>query len=289
MNTGMATIAIVGILVAIDPSPADSESEFTSLDARTAVREGNHRLQEGEPDRALAAYDHADQLQPEAREIALVQGLAHYDLKEYDQARAAFERARGLRDDALAADALYSLAATDHAEALGQTDDPKLAMSLLESGMRRYHQVLDEQPTHRLAREANFKAASMWRQLKQLIEQQPQEQQDCDKDNQDQDEEKEGDKEKQQSKSDEDGNEEQQADQQENSDEQQDQQNQADESSEQDKQQEQEQSAARKKDEVSREQAQRQLREMIQALRQRKKARRETVTRIPVAPVDKDW
>ena len=42
-------------------------------------------------------------------------------------------------------------------------------------------------------------------------------------------------------------------------------------------------------EEVSREQAERKLREMMQALRERKERRRHPARLMPVRPVEKDW
>lgn len=278
MSGLIITFAVSVVVVQPHTDETKPPEEFAGLSAREIVREGNRRLAEGDAISALTAYDHADQLRPDAREIEYARGLAQFDLKDYDQAREAFSRAAATANDALAADAHYGLAACDHVEALDNSDDTERAMSLLESAMRRYHHVLDEQPNHEAALDANYKAASVWRRMKEMQQQQPPPQE-SDQNDENKDDEKEGDEENQQQPSDENQDEE---DQQQSSSE-----NESED--QQPKKEEQQQSAEEKKKQVSREQAERQLREMMQALRQREKARKEAVMTIPLAPVDKDW
>lgn len=260
---------------ALADEPQALETERTFPGPHEAVREGNQRLLGGDPTGALEAYSQARQTLPDSRELAFIEGLARYDLKELDEAREAFGRAVGSRGDALAADAMYSLGTCDHTEAFQHQSDPKHAVSLLESAMRRYHSVLANRPDHEYARDANLKAATMWRQLKELMQQQQQQEQQS-----------EGDKQ-------EDSEDQQRGEQQqeENNDAQQENQQQAesDRNEHEDPEEQREQSAAQKEEQVSREQAQRKLREMMQAIRDRKKARREQVKKVPIAPVDKDW
>jgi Ca-activated chloride channel family protein len=265
-----------------------TQDPLADLSARQAVREGNERLIQRNPAGALEAYNHAEVLEPDARQIAFVEGLAHYDLNEFDRAREAFRKAAAFADDPLADDAMYSLGTCDHAEALGSLDNPQLALSLLENAMGRYHDVLARRPDHAAARDANFKAASMWRQIKQQMQEQQQQQDSCDNgEQQDGDEEKKEDQESQQ-------NEDQQQQEQQQSqpsDEQQDeqQQEQSESAEQSEDQQQQQQAQAEQQEQVSREQAERKLREMMQALRDRRKTRREPVQRVPVTQVDKDW
>jgi Ca-activated chloride channel family protein len=255
--------------------PEQTGTEFVELDAPQAVRKGNSHLTNGQPDKALEAYRYAEELEPDAREIAFVEGLAHYDLKEFDAAREAFRKA-ALGNGSLADDALYSLGVSDHAEALTNIDgNPQAALGLLEGAMRRYHDVLARQPEHTATRDANFKAAHMWRQLKQQLEQQQQQQQQ-DQDQEPNDEDTEQQQDQQQQGQDEDDQEQQQSDASERPEDQQ-------------EQRQQQQSQADKQEQVSREQAERRLREMMQAVRDRKKRRREQVPNVPIAPVDKDW
>ena len=222
---------------------------------------------------------------PDSRELAFVEGLARYDLQELDEAREAFGRAAGSRGDALAADAMYSLGTCDHAEALQHQSDPKRAVSLLESAMRRYHSVLANQPDNEYARDANLKAATMWRQLKELMQQQQQQQQSEGGEQEDSEAQDEGEQQEN-----EDGQKEDQQSQSQDSEKQEDQQqSESDGDEQEDQKEQQEQSAAQKEEQVSREQAQRKLREMMQAIRDRKKARREQIKKVPIAPVDKDW
>ena len=275
-----------GATFAADEDTAPAPVELERLKAYQAVREGNRRLLEGHPNEALEAYTHAETQRPDAREIAFVKGLAHYRLDQFDEAREAFQKAENFADDDLAEDALYSLGTCDHTEALETLEDPQLALSLLEDAMRRYHDVLARQPDHHAARDANRKAASMWQELKRQLEQQPQPQ------NSDQErddgEEQQGDKQQQQDQdqAQQDENEQQQEREQQQAQDEKNEQQQA-ESSEQEEQQQ--AKATEKEEQVSREQAQRKLRELMQAQRERKKRRREPVQVVPVRPVEKDW
>ena len=260
--TGGSPVRDSNLAPAANLAQADSVSDepasaFADLNAHQAVRAGNRRLIDGNPTDALGAYRHAEKLVRDSNlarapdEIAFVQGLAHYELKEFDQAREAFQRAATSTNDSLTDDALYSLSTCDHAEALESLDSPELALSMLESAMRQYHNVLANRPDHEAARDANLKAASMWRELKEQLQQQ-QQQQDQGQRQEDQ----------------------QQPDPTDQAQEQ---------------QQQQQESRTGQQERVSREQAERKLRELMQAIRERKKMRRDTVQTILVKPVDKDW
>ena len=275
-NVLVGIAVLLAALPVVADEPEQTGTEFVELDAPQAVRQGNSHLTNGQPDKALEAYRHAEELEPDAREIAFVEGLAHYDLKDFDAAREAFRKA-ALGNGPLADDALYSLGVSDHAEALTNIDgNPQAALGLLEGAMRRYHDVLARRPEHTATRDANFKAAHMWRELKQKLEQQQQQQeQDQDQESNDEDTEKQQQNQQQQGQDEED-QEQQQSDPSEHPEDQQ-------------EQQQQQKSQADKQEQVSREQAERRLREMMQAVRDRKKMRREQVPNVPIAPVDKDW
>lgn len=288
-------LAALIVVAAATTTWAVDETTKSPISAPQAVREGNLLLKAGDAATALEHYRQAETLMPKAREIAFDRGLGHYALGQFNEAREAFEKAAGGEGDALADDAVYGAGATDHAEALTKAAEPQLALSKLESAMQRYQSVLSRRPEHEAARDANYKAASVWRTLKQQLEQQQQQQQN---DQQDQNE----DGEKQE-------NQERQPSQQQNKDEQkeqqsaqnQEQQSQEQESErqqsssedEQDKKEEQSKEAQAKqqeeKEQVTREQAERKLREMMQALRDRKKLRPEEVRKVPLQPVEKDW
>ncbi len=295
----LAASPLVGDVTGNDPSrglgPArttpngDREgAAHAHLSAREAVREGNRLLDEGDAAGALEAYRQAEELRPGTREVPFVQGLAHFTLGEYEQARQAFEKAAAAMDDQLAFDAEYGIGTTYHAEALANLDNPQLAVSHFENAMQRYQNVLSSRRDHEAAREANLKAGTMWRQLKQLLEEQEQQQ------NQEQDENEEESQDQQSPQQDE--NEQQANDEQQSPQDQQEQDEQGENEKEgqaqdgQEQEEQQQQEAQQREQQALREQAQRRLREMMQALRQRKKERRETeVQTVPVAPVDKDW
>ncbi len=283
-------------MVTPKPSIAAKESAVSvdQLPARQAVREGNRQLRGGDPAAALEAYARAQELRPDAPEIPFVEGLAQYALKEYDAARDAFKNAATGRNRKLANDALYSVGTAYHAEALASLQNPQQAIGKLESAMQRYREVLANQPDHEAARDSNFKAASMRRQLIQMLERQQQQEQNesCDNPGEDQDEQ---DKQEQQQQNEKQDQEEQPAGQQQ--DEKQEQQEESppqpqpsDEEQEEEEQlQQQQESAEEQEERVSREQAERRLREMVQAMREREEQRRQRVQQIPVAPVEKDW
>lgn len=252
------------------------------------VREANRLLLSDKPTEALSEYQKAESIKPDAREIAFGEGLAHYKLDEYDKARDAFNRAAGGAGDGLADDALYSLGTCDHAEALA-AKDPKAALGKLESAMRSYQGVLADRPEHLAAKDANLKAASYWRQLKQQMQQQQQQQKDSD---QNKDKKENEQKQEQQQQQDQKQNEqEQQQQEQAKQDDKQQKDQQQQQSADKDEQKQSEQAEQQKaeQEDVSREQAERKLREMMQALRDRKKLRREEVKSPPYRPTEKDW
>jgi len=287
---------------------ASLPTELADLDAPRVVRLGNRRLLQGHPESALQAYEHAKTMAPDAREIDFAEGLAEYARGDYERARTLFENAATATNPALVDDAMYSVAATYHQQALQNTDDPKSKIAALEQAMHHYQTVLAHQPGHEAARDANFKAATAWRQLKQRMQQQQQnQQQQDDKDKKDKDEDQDKSKQDQQQQQDDQKEQDQQKQDQQESDQQQQQQDQqpqdkdqqdsdADQSeqkpsqADQDKtQQEDKQQAQQRKEDVSKEQAERQLREMMQAIRDRKKKQRKQQRPVGIAPVDKDW
>jgi len=292
----LALAALMGFAAATIARAGDEASK-PPISAPKAVREGNLLLKAGDPASALEHYRQAETVQPSAREIAFDRGLGHYALGQFDEARQAFEQAAGGAGDALADDAVYSAGACDHSEALVGGANPKAALSKLENAMQRYQSVLSRRPEHQPARDANYKAASMWRELKQKLEQQKQQQQQQN-DQQDQNQQNENQEKQQQSSEQQKDNEQKQEQsakdqQQQQSQEKQEEKKQQSSAEQKENQEEQSKEAQAKeeeqKEDVSREQAERKLREMMQALRDRKKLRREEVKRVPISPVDKDW
>ncbi len=298
-------IWVIVALLASAPALANEEPATpapTATTARQAVLDGNRALAEDDAAAALEAYRHAEQIKPDALEIQFDKALGHYKLGEYEEARRAFERAATSDDPSLASDALYGVGTTYHAEAIKNREDPAKSIEGLENAIRRYQDVLADAPDHEAARSAFRKASTMRKQLKQLLEQQEQQQnqdgkQKADKDKSN-DQQKQDQSDDQKQKEDQKQNQEQsdkkegdQQQQSKDSDQPQDQDQpdkQAD-ANDTDKQNAQEQQNAEKPEQrESNEQAERQLREMVQSMRERKKHRRQ-VKRIPLQPVDKDW
>lgn len=264
------------------PKSEPVAESFDDLSARAAVRKGNARLLEGDSPSALNAYAHAKELRPEAPQIPFVQGLAHLAQRDFDAARDAFRVVAASDNERLANDALYSLGASYHLEALENSENPEQAIDKLESAMARYREVLAGTPDHAAARESDYKAASMRRQLKQLLEQQQEQNEDGDQEDQDQqpsDQDQQQSSDEQQQSSDEGQQEEGDQEQQEQS---------GDESQE-ESEEDQQPAQMSEEEEISREQAERRLREMIQAIRERQKKRKNNVQKVPLPPVERDW
>lgn len=272
---------------------ADEPSPKAPVPASRSVREGNRFLQGGNPAAALERYREAKLVEPTAREIAFDEGLAHYALGEFDEARESFDRGAAGEADALADDAVYSAGTCDHTQALGQGADPKQSLGKLEDAMQRYQSVLSRRPEHQAARDANRKAATLWREIKQQMQQQEQSQdQSQDGESQQREEQSESQQQQeQQQKQQQDESHEQQssASQQEQQEKTQEQQASADQPPENGEEEQQAAEAREKEEEVSREQAERKLREIMQAMKDRNKHRREEVRRAPPSPVEKDW
>ncbi len=288
----------VGDAFSKDRAPAVTGS------APQLVREGNKLLLDDKADLALAKYDLAKTLAPEAREIEFAEGLSHFKLGDYAAARQNFSQVAGSAGDGLADDALYSRGTCDHAEALASGDEPEQAMGKLEGAMRTYREVLARNPNHVAARDANFKAASMWRQIKKQMEQQEQKQDgDSDEENKEDQEKQDGEEQDQEKSDDEKQQDEQQesedkeGEDQESSESEQnkkDQEEQEQSKSDKDKKSEEEKSEQQQaqqseEEKVSQEQAERQLREMLEELKDRQKARRKPVERVPAPRGGKDW
>jgi len=299
----VCTLATAVVILCTASSAADETgSALDQLDAREAVRLGNAELTNGNAAAALAAYAHARDLRPDAFEIPFVEGLGHYALEDYEAARSSFTAASLAKDEALGDDALYSIGTTYHAEALRSQDDPKLALSKLESAMQRYMEVLANQPDHEAARDAVVKAAALRRNIQQMMEQQQQQQEqdrsqpDNEQDNQDQQEkgdsqeqseEQQGEPQPQEQES-QSADDQQQSAQQEQQGEDRTSPSSAEDRS--DDEQEQSSSAeSQDEDSTSAEQAQRRLREMMQAVRERDKLRRREAQPMRIEPVEKDW
>lgn len=271
------------------PSKPIAQS-LEGLSARAAVRKGNTRLLKGYTVAALEAYAHAEKLRPEAPQIPFAQGLAHLAQKDFDAARDAFRAVAASDHERLANDALYSLGASYHLEAMENSENPEQAIEKLESAMTRYREVLASAPNHAAARESDYKAAAMRRQLKQLLEQQQQQQkQDQQGDQEEQEEDQQQSDQERQDGDQQQDQEQQSSDQQQEEGDQQQEQQSGDESKEESEEEKKQQAQKSEEEEISREQAERQLREMMQAIRERQKKRKPNVQKVPLPPVERDW
>lgn len=288
MRHGRFLIALMPIVGSLGVSQVCAQADESPVPPKRSsaprlVREANELLRSDNPAEALKTYDEAARLRPDAREIAFDQALAHYRLGQFDEARESFQKAAVGASDLLADDAMYGLGAIDHARALSATE-PKEALAHVENAMRNYQTVLGNHPEHAAARDANLKAASYWRQLKQQLEQQQQQQQPSDSENQDQQEQNQQQQSQEQQPQDQQQQQQQQSEQQ-----QQQEQTQASQDQQESKPQEQqEQMAQAQEEDNSQEQAERKLREMIQAMQDRKKHRKEDV-KPTFRPAEKDW
>lgn len=288
----------------VDDPPTESASATEATEqpadnrtARQLVREGNQKLQSGEPETAIDLYDRARRIKPEAAEIAFDQGLAHFRRGDYEKAREAFNEAVHAENAQLADDALYGMAASEHAAAL-QVPQPDQAIPMLEDAMMKYQDVLSHQPGYDAVRDAHFKAVEKWRQLKQLQEQQQQQQQQQqEQDEQDQeDQEEQQDQQPQQQEADQQQESEQQDQQEAQQQNQQQEQQQPDEQQQQQsaEEQQQEQSQEQPADadpapDENKEQARRELRRLMDHMRQRKQNRQEPPAPVQPSRPDKEW
>lgn len=285
-----------------------AKPDSSNKSARTLVEEGNRRFRGGQYDAALESYDAAKEKKPDALEVEYDRAISALALGRLEEAREAFERVTLSPNTDLAENAMYGLGACDHAEALAaETENPQDAVGKLEQAMRRYHDVLSANPDHKLARDANYRAGTKWRQIKEMLQQQQQQQQgnedqeqsddpqeqeqqqqQGEQDQQKQDQQQEGDQQQDQ----------QQAEQQQESDQQneeqsqdgQDQQKQQSESEpQQDPSDEQEAQPAEEQEDLSREQAARELRRLMDQMRERKQERRQPIPAPAPPPLEKDW
>ncbi len=160
------------------PAPAEAVQEAApaGASAPALVREGNSALLAKDFEAALKRYTQAQSLRPDALELDFNRGLGLFAAGRLDEARRAFERASLSPDPGLAEGAHYGQAAVDHMQAMS-AEDLKQTVAQLEKAMRRYHDILQANPEHAPAREANRKAAMLWRQAREELQKQPPEQQ----------------------------------------------------------------------------------------------------------------
>ena len=276
-----------------DGAPPTDEASVLPPEMPTSphdlVRAGNKRFLAKEFPAALEYYDKAKEGAPDALEVDFNRGLSRFAQGEFEQAREAFERSMLSDDRALADDAVYSLATCAHAEALAAAQaNPQDAITKLEQAMRHYQDVLTSNRDHKFARESNRKAATLWRQLKEIQQQQQQgqnQQQDQQEENEDQEQQQ-----QQQSGEDQQDKQDQRQNQPQEGEDQQQQQPEGDEDQQKQAGEEQQEAQAGKKEErASREQAERQLRRLVDRLRRRKQDRQEMPQPVRVRPVEKDW
>ena len=144
-------------------------------DARELVRQGNDLLDAGQAAEAMAMYKDAEVDRPESPQVFHNQAVANYALRQYDEARDLFIKARAAKDRGVDLSARHGLAACDHAEAIEKIDSLPDAIALLESAMGYYKAVLDEDAEHSAARGEMRRAALLWRSLKDKLKKQQEE------------------------------------------------------------------------------------------------------------------
>ncbi len=159
-------------------------------DARSMVSRANRLFAEGEFVAALEAYREAEVTLPESPELAYNQGVAHYKLGDYSQARDAFNRALLTRDLGLEAKIKFNLGDVAYASALEKQADLQEAIDLLKTAVGHYRDALELDPEDQDAK-ANIQMAQLLfkdllDKLKQQQEQQQQDQDQQQQDNQDQ-------------------------------------------------------------------------------------------------------
>jgi len=141
------------------------------------VQRGNEALAEGRLSDALALYDEARALLPDAPEIAYDRGIALYRMGEFEKAQAAFQDAMKPGRPELEAAAKFNLGRCAHEAALQKKDRPAEALQDLTRAISYYLDAAklnprDQDPDHNRALAEKLKAY-----LEKQIEQQRQEQQ----------------------------------------------------------------------------------------------------------------
>jgi Ca-activated chloride channel family protein len=157
--------------------------------AAQLVREGNRLLVDGNAQEALQRYRRAEVLEKESPHVAYDLGMAQFELKQFEEARKAFDKALYAKDSALSRRARHGLGTADHSEALGKLETPDEAIKLLEGAMAHYSAVLEEERDSKPAQTAIRRAALMRRKLMDELKRRQEEQQKKDDEQQDQDQE----------------------------------------------------------------------------------------------------
>jgi Ca-activated chloride channel family protein len=300
------TVARGQELVVPEPSAAPVEEAAVTVPAGASapalVREGNSALLAKDFEAALQRYTQAKTLRPDALELDFNRGLGLFATGKLAEAREAFERAALSPDAALAEGSHYGQAAVDHMEAMS-AEDLKQTVAKLERAMRRYHDILQTNPEHAAAREANRKAATLWRQAREELQKQPpqQDQQGEGEDQEEKPEQKPEDQPQQQEGEPQEDSKPQEGEpsqeqqepqkgQQSPGEEQQPQDAEPQESEAEETEEGEQAEATEQEESASQEQAQRELRRLVDQLRERmKRQRREDPGPSRPAPVEKDW
>lgn len=291
-------ITLVAIVFSLMSIPAAAK------DARTLVLEGNRAFGDGDYQTALAGYNEAEVLLPEAPELSYNKGVAHYKLNELDKARDAFQRALLTRDPALEADIKYNLGNVAHGQALEKLSSLQEAIDLLKQSIGHYRDALELDPEDEDAKTninmAQLLIKDLLDKLKKQQEQQQNQQQDQDCDNpQNQDQQNQD----QQQQNQQNQNQQQDQQQQEQSEQSQSQQQQQQEPSEQKDEQNQDGQLGSDQEQQPEEQQQRQASEaremtpeeaarLLQSVRDKERKRRDELAKRRRAnrrPVLKDW
>ncbi len=131
-----------------------------TISAHQLVEEANEAFSRDDFKAALEGYKQAEVLKPESPILAFNAAVAHYKLREFDQARELLKQALRTRDIQLEAKAKYNLGNVAYSQALGKLGAPGEAVELLREAIQHYRGALELDPDDTDAR-ANAQAAQL--------------------------------------------------------------------------------------------------------------------------------
>lgn len=162
--------SLVMLAVGLPLSPRTANADDAKRTGAEWVREGNKLLQAKKYDKALNAYDHAQQVLPKSAKIAYNRGIALYELGRYDEAETALQNA--LKPDAadLEADAKYNLGRCAQGAAMSSEGDPKAALNQTKRAVSFYKDALAIRPNDPDTKKNLAIAQTQQKFLEKLIE-----------------------------------------------------------------------------------------------------------------------